>query len=694
MTKTMVRPELDLKKIAEHLDLDLHSALEQAGILDQRAATGHELSDSEQRIKLNWKSIASDCRDALHRIELGTYGLCLQCDAPIDEERLRQYPYAPLCMTCKKKGPGPGASPGNDEDGSPAANTPVTDQEPAEEGASKEGGGSAGTPVVNAFANPSSGALPTSEVPVPPAATTDLQGSPSQEPTEPAGAGASSKQFGDLSIPHANRGGEVDSLPVAQIKPSKKNPRTDVGDVSELAMSIGSLGLLQPLVVVKNGEGYDLVAGHRRLAAVKELDWKEVPVVVFNLSEKEQLEAMLIENIQRSDITALEEANAYQQLIEIHGMSQRELSDRIGRSQSHISKRISLMGLPPKAAELVDSGGITHEDAQKLLKLKDNPKRMERALANFDPKSSYRTLEKAVNDELKEIKVLERARKLRAKIKDEGLTVIAHDKYHAIDYKKRAEIGDRYGHLEVDLAEHKLEECHRVIVEVGYTASATHVCIDVARHGAKGKSKLKGKVNSGSTQRTLTQADKERSARQKRHQELESIRKKRTEFVKGLLSKKVSREDAIDLMALAVRLGAPEEMPDAHSLCDAFGLKHASAPGFKNFNRDEAGRTAADVVWGEFASKPENKFQIIFACALHVLEGAVGYAGSNHNYGPNADAPAAWLDVVPYLEWLEKKGYTITEVELEEIGKAAKAVEDAKAAAAAKKKTTKKGAAA
>lgn len=731
MTQTAVRPELDLKAIASRLEETAIDARAQVQVLDQRVVTGHDLTDSDEKLKLNMLQIASDCRDALHRIELGTYGLCLQCDEAIDEERLRNYPYAALCLSCKKSNAGPVSSLVTQARDAIAQQSQPISGEGASTG-NGEVGGSAGTPVVNTEAAPSSEPLPRAQCPVclrvvpvrrggelrehtptsagtakcpnsgklapsstetstPAAVTTEPSGSPPQQkPAKPAGAEVS-KQFGDLVIPGANRGGHVDSLPVAQIKPSTKNPRSDVGDVSELAASIGSIGLLQPLVVVKNGQGFSLIAGHRRLAAVKQLEWKEVPVVVFNLSEKEQLEAMLIENIQRSDITALEEANAYQQLIDVHGMSQRELADRIGRSQSHISKRVSLLDLPEKAVELIDSGGITQDQAQTFLKLKDHPKRMDAAVKEFASKgSNYYTVDRIVGEQMAVVKREQKLTKLRQKIKDEKLPVISDKAWTNLDYNNKADLGPGYGSLDVDPKEHELEECHRLrLVNLSHgTPRLVKVCVDISRHKKSGKSKLKGSVGGGAGQQRLAGVDKERATAMKRRAELQKVGKTRKEFARALLTKKVSKDDAIEAMALAASLAQPNEMPDAGALCDALGVKVSS----NAWQRDEAGLTEGDrKLRALIESDPECKTKLVMAMALHVLESEASFAGDN--FGD--ESGSSWLNVTGYLAFLERKGYTITELELEEIASAAKRRDEIRAAAAeAKKSTKKKGAAA
>lgn len=164
-------------------------------------------------------------------------------------------------------------------------------------------------------------------------------------------------------------------VPSSSIAVSKNQPRTYFDDKSlaELAASIREVGILQPLVVRKGEQGtYELIAGERRLRASLLAGLSEVPVVIKEFNDKKAFEATLIENIQRSDLTPIEEAIGYQQFIEEYGYTQEQLSDVIGKSRSYIANTIRLLNLPEKIRQYVHDGMISAGHARALLTA-DNP---------------------------------------------------------------------------------------------------------------------------------------------------------------------------------------------------------------------------------------------------------------------------------------------------------------------------------
>lgn len=151
------------------------------------------------------------------------------------------------------------------------------------------------------------------------------------------------------------------TVPVADIK-SAGNVRIDVGDVTELAASIEETGLHQPLEVAVSDDTVWLVDGHRRLAAVKTLGWTEVPVTVAaDLDgmnpEEQRIAVQLVANMQRVDLTPLEEASGYAQL-KSYGWKQNQIARRVGRSEAHVSKRLALLDLPDTAIDLAETGRL------------------------------------------------------------------------------------------------------------------------------------------------------------------------------------------------------------------------------------------------------------------------------------------------------------------------------------------------
>lgn len=158
------------------------------------------------------------------------------------------------------------------------------------------------------------------------------------------------------------------------ISPSKFQPRRNFNteEIEALSISIQEQGIIQPLVVRKQGTGYELIAGERRLRAAKLAGFETVPVLVKNVNDNAVLEMALVENIQREDLNALEEAYAISQLIESFGLTQEEAAQRLGRSRSAVANTLRLLGLPPEVKKEVVEGKLSAGHARALLGL-DNP---------------------------------------------------------------------------------------------------------------------------------------------------------------------------------------------------------------------------------------------------------------------------------------------------------------------------------
>lgn len=179
-------------------------------------------------------------------------------------------------------------------------------------------------------------------------------------------------------IPGAPEAGEgppgLLEVPVNAVGPNPKQPRTRFDDetLSELAASIKEVGILQPIVVRRSGEGaYELVAGERRLRAAKLAGLATVPVVLRDSHDSELLREALIENIHREDLNPIELAEAFRQLLEELGLKQEALADRVGVSRSHIANTIRLLALPLEVQQLLTDDKITAGHARALLALGD-----------------------------------------------------------------------------------------------------------------------------------------------------------------------------------------------------------------------------------------------------------------------------------------------------------------------------------
>ncbi|SDE77253.1 nucleoid occlusion protein [Sporomusa acidovorans] len=171
----------------------------------------------------------------------------------------------------------------------------------------------------------------------------------------------------------------VQKVSPESIVPNPFQPRKTFNDDSlqELAASIREFGVIQPLLVRRQGETYELIAGERRLRASRLAGLAEVPVIIRELDDKEMAELAMIENLQREDLHFLEEAEGYQHLIASFNFTQEELARRVGKNQSTIANKLRLLKLVPEVRQVLVSENLTERHARALLKLDDSRRQME-----------------------------------------------------------------------------------------------------------------------------------------------------------------------------------------------------------------------------------------------------------------------------------------------------------------------------
>ncbi|MBE0476675.1 MAG: ParB/RepB/Spo0J family partition protein [Coriobacteriia bacterium] len=188
---------------------------------------------------------------------------------------------------------------------------------------------------------------------------------------------------------------EVYELGTEAISPNPNQPRTDLDDrgIAELADSVGKVGMLQPIIVRPHGEGYQIVAGERRWRAARAAGLAQVPVRVISASELECLELALIENLQRQDLNAIEEARGYRKLLTEHQMTQAELADKVSKSRSAITNSLRLLDLPDEIQDLVYDGKLSAGHARAVLAVPDDAMRVKLATKVVDEGLSVREAE-------------------------------------------------------------------------------------------------------------------------------------------------------------------------------------------------------------------------------------------------------------------------------------------------------------
>ncbi|MEK5489088.1 nucleoid occlusion protein [Lysinibacillus sp. FSL M8-0355] len=196
---------------------------------------------------------------------------------------------------------------------------------------------------------------------------------------------------------------EVIKLPIDQIVPNRFQPRTIFDDekIEELSRTIHTHGVIQPIVVRKTSENqYEIIAGERRYRAMKKLQWTEVPAIVRNLTDKETASIALIENLQREELTAIEEAVAYQKLLELHELTQEALAQRLGKGQSTVANKLRLLRLPDEVQQAILKRKISERHARALIAIKDQPLQLEILQLSIDNEWNVRQLEEQIQARL------------------------------------------------------------------------------------------------------------------------------------------------------------------------------------------------------------------------------------------------------------------------------------------------------
>lgn len=179
--------------------------------------------------------------------------------------------------------------------------------------------------------------------------------------------------FPDLDVKEEEA---VKEIAINQLRPNPYQPRKHFQEeaIHELKESILEYGIVQPIIVRKSIKGYEIVAGERRFRAAKEANLETVPAVIRGLTDQQMMELALLENLQREDLTPMEEASAYQMLMDELKITQDQLAKRLGKSRPHIANHIRLLSLPEDIQQLISNGTLSMGHGRTLLGLKDKTK--------------------------------------------------------------------------------------------------------------------------------------------------------------------------------------------------------------------------------------------------------------------------------------------------------------------------------
>lgn len=194
---------------------------------------------------------------------------------------------------------------------------------------------------------------------------------------------------------------KIQSLPIDKVRPRQGQPRTDFDEKSleDLALSIKEYGLLNPITVTKEGDYYEILAGERRYRASLKNGLQSIDAIVKDYEEKDIEVLSLIENVQREDLSAIEEAAAYKKLIDSFGLTQDEIAQKMGKSRSYIANTIRLLKLNEEEKSALSQGTISPSQARSLLSLSDEEKRAQALDDYINKKAVVRDVEKISREE-------------------------------------------------------------------------------------------------------------------------------------------------------------------------------------------------------------------------------------------------------------------------------------------------------
>ncbi|MBI3315922.1 MAG: ParB/RepB/Spo0J family partition protein [Candidatus Omnitrophica bacterium] len=255
---------------------------------------------------------------------------------------------------------------------------------------------------------------------------------------------------------------KVQMIRIEQIQPSQFQPRQSFSHekIRELAKSIKEKGVIQPVIVrAADQDNFELIAGERRLRAVRELGLNEIPAIVRRVSDKDVLEMSIVENIQREELNALEEAKAYRRLTQEFGLTQESVAERVGKDKSSVSNLLRILSLPEKVQDYLSKNMITFGHAKALLPLLDAKRQIAFCEKIIRKNLSVRQAEIAFQPK-RRLKT-----SVRISDKDADIQSLEERLQHALGTKVRIQHGKKRGRIVVEY--YSLEDLDRVVALLG-----------------------------------------------------------------------------------------------------------------------------------------------------------------------------------------------------------------------------------
>ncbi|MFA5005414.1 MAG: ParB/RepB/Spo0J family partition protein [Candidatus Omnitrophota bacterium] len=252
---------------------------------------------------------------------------------------------------------------------------------------------------------------------------------------------------------------EIVYVQTGQIKPNPFQPREEFDDttISELAQSIKEKGVIQPLLVRRHGDNYELIAGERRLRAATLLGLKELPIIIKDVNDQDSLELALIENIQREGLNPIEEAHAYQHLMDKFKITQERISEVMGKARASIANTLRLLKLPHEIQGEMKKGRISFAHGRTLLEVEDVNQQRRLAMDVISKGLSVRELESLV----KNYRPGAAKRKIGQGQRDASVSVLEEHLQHALATKVRISKRKKRGHINIEF--YSTEDLERIV---------------------------------------------------------------------------------------------------------------------------------------------------------------------------------------------------------------------------------------